>query len=115
MSLDIPTGPYEWPQTDFGSLISVSRLKASKLHRALPTNGLHRKSEWSQKPTGLSGNTLLSVMAPAFLSGLAVPQFNPVWLRQGPHLSSKDGQVMLIWSIQIPFPSLDLSAWYLDG
>lgn len=115
LSLDIPTGPFEWPRIDLGSLISVSRLKASKLHHALPTNGLHRKSKWSQKPTGLSGNTLLSVMAPAFLSRPAVPQFNPVWLRQGPHLSSKDGQVTLIWSIQIPFPSLDLSAWYLDG
>lgn len=43
--LNVPTGPFEWPQIDLGSLISVSRLKASKLHRALPTNGLHRKSK----------------------------------------------------------------------
>lgn len=55
-----------------------------------------------------------SVVAPAFLYGPAVPHFNPVLLGQGPHLSSKDGQVMLIWSIQIP-PSLTSSAWYLDG
>lgn len=119
--INVPIGPFEWPQIDLGSLISVSRLKASKLHRALPTNGLHRKSKWSRtcqamgKPAGLSGNTLPSVVAPAFLYGPAVPHFNPVWLGQGPHLSSKDGQVMLIWSIQIPLPSLDLSAWYLEG
>ena len=85
------------------------------------TNGLHRKSKWSRtcqamgKPAGLSGNALPSVVAPAFLYSPAVPHFNPEWLGQGPHLSSKDGQVMLIWSIQIPLPSLDLSAWYLDG
>lgn len=66
------------------------------------------------KPAGLSGNTLLSVRAPAFLYGPAVPHFNAVWLGQGPHLSPKDGQVILIWSIQIPLPSLDLSAWYPD-
>lgn len=88
---------------------------------ALPPSDLHRKSKWNWtcKAMGATGwffwRPLSSVHGlPVSFPVKLFSHLNPVWLRQEPRLSSKDEQVMLIWSVQGP-----LSSWpqclYLDG